>query len=123
MKQYTLLIVDDEKRYANMLSRRLALRGCICEVCYSGTQALEILKRKQFFLTLLDLRLPDIYGLEVLKRIKAFCTTMPVIILTAHGTEKDRTECMRQGAYAFIHKPLGIEMLMTILGQIKGMPA
>ena len=123
MKHYNILIVDDEKRYANMLARRLALRGCACEVCYSGGQALEMLKRKQFFLTLLDLRLPDIYGIEVLTRIKSFCATMPVIILTAHGTEKDRTECMRQGAYAFIHKPLGIETMMTILEQIRGMSA
>ena len=62
MKRYAILIVDDEKRYANMLAKRLNLRGCDCEVCYSGGQALEILERKQFFLTLLDLRLPDIYG-------------------------------------------------------------
>lgn len=123
MKHYNILIVDDEKRYANMLAKRLNLRGCVCEICYSGKQALEIIKHKQFFLTLLDLHLPDMYGTEVLTRIKVFCATMPVIILTAHGTEKDRTECMRQGAYAFIHKPLGIEALMTILGKIRGMSA
>ncbi len=119
MKRYHILIVDDEKRYANMLAKRLTLRGCVCEVCYNGSQALEILKSKQFFLTLLDLRLPDIYGTEVLTRIKVCCLDMPVIILTAHGTEKDRIECMRQGAYAFMHKPLGIDALMTILAQIR----
>ena len=123
MKHYDILIVDDEKRYANMLAKRLNLRGCVCEVCYSGKQALEILKHKQFFLTLLDLRLPDIYGTEVLTRIKTCCAMMPVIILTAHGTKKDRQECMRQGAYAFMHKPLGIEALMTILARIRGVSA
>jgi len=56
---------------------------------------------------------------EVLTRIKESCATMPVIILTAHGTEKDRQECMRQGAYAFMHKPLRIEALVTILAHIK----
>ncbi len=119
MVHYNILIVDDEKRYAKMLAKRLNLRGCVCEVCYNGRQALEIIKRKQFFLTLLDLRLPDIYGIEVLTRIKESCATMPVIILTAHGTEKDRKECMRQGAYAFMHKPLHIEALVTILAHIK----
>jgi DNA-binding response OmpR family regulator len=119
MTHYNILIVDDEKRYANMLAKRLNLRGCVCEVCYDGRQALDVLIRKQFFLTLLDLRLPDMYGTEVLTRIKACCAKMPVIILTAHGTEKDRVECMRQGAYAFMHKPLGIEALMTILAHIR----
>ena len=119
MIHYNILIVDDEKRYTNMLAKRLNLRGCVCEVCYNGKQALEILKRKQFFLTLLDLHLPDIYGIEVLTRIKETCAMMPVIILTAHGTEKDRQECMRQGAYAFMHKPLRIEALMTILAHIR----
>jgi two-component system, OmpR family, response regulator len=120
MTHYNILIVDDEKQYAKMLAKRLNLRGCVCEVCYDGRQALDVLIRKQFFLTLLDLHLPDMYGTEVLTRIKACCATMPVIILTGHGTEKDRAECIRQGAYAFMHKPLGIDALMTILERIKG---
>ncbi|MDX2446078.1 MAG: response regulator [Desulfobacterales bacterium] len=119
MTRYHILIVDDEKRYANMLAKRLNLRGCACEVCYNGKEALEILDRKKFFLILLDLRLPDIYGIEVLTRIKESGVKIPVIILTAHGTEEDRQECMRQGAYAFMHKPLRIEALMTILARIK----
>ena len=60
MKQYHLLIVDDEKRFADMLAKRLDLRGCKCDVCYSGQEALNILERKKFFLILLDLHLPDI---------------------------------------------------------------
>ena len=119
MKQYHLLIVDDEKRYADMLAKRLNLRGCNCEVCYNGQEALNILRQQNFFLILLDLRLPDIYGVEVLTRIKENGDRTPVIILTWHGTEKDRQECIRLGAYAFMHKPLGIEELMAILAQIR----
>ena len=47
MKQYNLLIVDDEQRFADMLARRLNLRGCHCEVCYSGREAFKILKKKK----------------------------------------------------------------------------
>jgi DNA-binding response OmpR family regulator len=118
MKQYHLLIVDDEKRFADMLAKRLALRGCNCDVSYSGQQALDLFERKNFSLVLLDLHLPDIYGTEVLTRIKILDTNTPVIILTGHGTEKDRRECMQQGAYAFMHKPLGIDALMAILAEI-----
>ena len=118
MKQYHLLIVDDEKRFADMLAKRLSLRGCHCDVCYNGQQALDLIRQKDFFLILLDLRLPDIYGTEVLKRIKAISAQTPVVILTGHGTAEDRRACMQQGAYAFWHKPLVIDELMATLARI-----
>jgi len=118
MKQYDLLIVDDEQRFADMLAKRLSLRGCHCDVCYNGQQALDRVRQKNFFLILLDLQLPDIYGVEVLKRIKARSLMTPVIILTGHGTEEDRRACMQLGAYAFWHKPLVIDELMSILARI-----
>jgi DNA-binding NtrC family response regulator len=119
MKQYHLLIVDDEKRFADMLAKRLSLRGCHCDVCYNGQQALDLIRQKDFFLILLDLHLPDIYGIEVLKRIKLISVMTPVVILTGHGTAEDRRACMQQGAYAFWHKPLGIEQLMVILARVR----
>ena len=123
MKQYDLLIVDDEQRFANMLAKRLSLRGCHCEVCYNGQQALDLVRQKNFFLILLDLHLPDIYGTEVLTRIRKNDERTPVIVVTGHGTEKDRQECMQQGAYAFMNKPVGIDELMTILDRIGNMSA
>ena len=119
MKPYHLLIVDDEKRFANMLAKRLTLRGCQCEVCYNGQQALDLVAQKDFFLILLDLHLPDIYGTDVLRRIKEMDSKTPVIVVTGHGTEKDRKACMQQGAYAFVHKPLGIDDLMAMLDRIE----
>jgi DNA-binding response OmpR family regulator len=123
MKQYPILIVDDEQRFADMLARRLNLRGCNCEVCYNGQEALNILKGKNFDLILLDLHLPDIYGTEVLTRINEADSKTPVIVVTAHGTEKDRLECIQQGAYAFKYKPLDIEELVSILAQLREMSA
>jgi two-component system, OmpR family, response regulator len=118
MKQYHLLLVDDEKRFVDMLAKRLALRGCNCDVCYTGQEALDRIAQQKFLLVLLDLHLPDIYGSEVLARIKNHDSNTPVIILTGHGTEKDRQECLQQGAYDFMHKPLGIDELMAILAKI-----
>ena len=118
MKQYNLLIVDDEQRFVDMLAKRLRLRGCHCDVCYNGQQALDLIRQKNFFLILLDLHLPDIYGIEVLTRIKGISAMTPVIILTGHGTEEDRRACIQQGAYAFWHKPLGIDELIAVLARI-----
>ncbi len=119
MKLYDLLIVDDEKRFADMLAKRLRLRGCDSNISYNGRQALELISRTRYSLVLLDLHLPDIYGIEVLKGIKSISKTTPVIILTGHGTEADRRECMRQGAYMFMHKPLEIATLLDLLARIK----
>jgi DNA-binding response OmpR family regulator len=121
MKHHGLLIVDDEKRFANMLAKRLRLRGRNCDVCYNGQQALDRVRQKNFFLVLLDLHLPDIYGIEVLKGIKTISAKTPVIIVTGHGTEADRQACMQHGAHAFMHKPVGIDELIGILAQIKEM--
>ncbi|UCD79976.1 MAG: response regulator [Desulfobacterales bacterium] len=118
MKHTSVLIVDDEKRFADMLAKRLSLRGCRCEVCYNGRQAIDLVGRKKFSLVLLDLHLPDIYGVEVLKGIKAISSTTPVVIVTGHGTEDDRRACMQQDAYDFMHKPVGIDELMTILAKV-----
>ena len=123
MKHYSILIVDDEERFADMLARRLELRGCVCEVCYRGKEALDLIERRDFFLILLDLHLPDIYGTEVLDRMKQRRIKSAVIVLTGHGTEEDRKKCLELGAYDFIHKPLGIEKLMSILEKIGGNPA
>ena len=119
MKLKDLLIVDDEKRFADMLAKRLCLRGFHSDVCHNGKQAIELARRKRFFAILLDLHLPDIYGSEVLKELRLTSATTPVIIITGHGTEKDRQSCLQQGAYAFVHKPLGIDKLISIFAQIE----
>ena len=119
MKLKDLLIVDDERRFADMLAKRLCLRGFHSDVCHTGKQAIELARRKRFFAILLDLYLPDIYGFEVLKEIRLTSETTPVIIITGHGTEKDRQACLQHGAYAFMNKPLGIDNLISIFAQIE----
>ena len=62
MKHSDVLLVDDERRYADMLAGRLTLRGLTCYVRYDGKTALELIERETFPMVLLDLRLPDLYG-------------------------------------------------------------
>ena len=104
-----------------MLAKRIKLRGCSCEICYDGKTALDWIEKyaDSVTLILLDLQLPDIYGTKVLTMIKEINPVIPVIVLTGHGTEQDRQQCDKLGAYMFIHKPLDIDKLMTILEHIK----
>jgi DNA-binding response OmpR family regulator len=119
MKHNKILIVDDEQRYADMLSRRLALRGLICKVCYDGQTAIDLHANEPFTMVILDLRLPDLYGTEVLAQIKQCCPTTQVVILTGHGTEQDRLECLEIGAHAFLNKPVDIDQLVSIMSRIR----
>jgi DNA-binding NtrC family response regulator len=119
MKRYDLLIVDDEQRYADMLARRLGLRHLTCKVCYDGRTAIALVEGEPFSVVILDLRLPDIYGTEVLTRIKQCRPETAVIILTGHGTEKDREQCMAHGAHSFMNKPLDIDRLVAMMARIK----
>jgi len=121
MKHTDILIIDDEKKFAAMLAKRIGLRGCHSEVCNDGRTGLKWIKEYSDSVTLilLDLKLPDIYGTKVLTGIKEINPAIPVIILTGHGTEKDRQQCEQLGAYMFIHKPLEIDRLMIILEQIR----
>ncbi|GAB6906230.1 putative response regulator protein [Desulfosarcina cetonica] len=119
MKHYDLLIVDDEQRYADMLARRLGLRNLTCQVCYDGRSAIECLAEAAFAVIILDLQLPDLYGTEVLAQIKQRRPDNVVIILTGHGTEKDKQACLAAGAHAFMNKPLDIDRLLTIMNRLK----
>lgn len=120
MKRSAILIVDDEKRYADMLARRLTLRGITSHACYDGCSALDIIKRTPIPMVILDLRLPDMYGLDVLEKIKTDRPETVVIILTGHGSEKDRAQSMAMGAHAFMNKPLDIDRLMDIVSKCNG---
>lgn len=95
------------------------LRGLTCHVRYDGQTALDALANVSVPAVILDLRLPDLYGIEVLKAIKKGWPETTVIVLTGHGTEKDRQACMALGAHTFMNKPLDIERLLAIMAKIK----
>ena len=105
----TVLIVDDEPGFARVLGKRLRLRGFECGIAPDGETALAELRERTYLAVLLDLRLPGIPGSEVLRRLKARRPNLPVFIITAHGTEVDREECLACGAELFLTKPVDID--------------
>ena len=121
MKHIDILIIDDEEKFAAMLAKRIELRGCHSKICHDGKTALQWITDNWGAVTfiLLDLQLPDIYGTQVLERIKKIAPTIPVAIMTGHGTDKDQKECEQLGAFKFMHKPLDIDQLMAILEHVK----
>lgn len=105
----TVLIVDDESGFARALGKRLTLRGFDCDLAPDGETALAHLRKETYLAVLLDLRLPDIPGSEVLRRLRVRQPGLPVFIVTAHGTTVDREECLGGGADRFFTKPVDVD--------------
>lgn len=110
-----VLLVDDEREFVKTLSERLLLRDLGSAVVYDGESALEVVKNDQPEVMILDLKMPGIDGIEVLRRVKADRPDIEVIILTGHGSDQDRKTCMELGAFAYLNKPVDIEVLSATL--------
>ena len=113
----SILIIDDERTFADTLAKRLSVRGIECAVAYDGRTGLRLLAEKLFSGLVLDLRLPDLDGCEVLRRAMRLHPRLPVVILTAHGSDEDERECIKNGATAFLHKPADLSRLVRLLAQ------
>jgi two-component system response regulator CpxR len=106
-----ILLVDDEKKYVQTLSKRLMMRELESAVVYDGESALELAREDEPDVMILDLRMPGIDGIEVLRRVKKTHPAIEVIVLTSQGSEADKKTCMELGAFAFLSKSVDIEEL------------
>jgi DNA-binding NtrC family response regulator len=114
MKELKVLLVDDEEEFVKALAERLQIRELDSDTVLDGEQALSFVKDKQEpDVMVLDLRMPGIDGMEVLRQIKKAYPEIEVIVLTGHGTEKDEEEARRLGAYDYLEKPVNIDTLAT----------
>ncbi len=112
-----ILLVDDEKEYVQTLSERLMMRDMGSAVAYDGESALSMVQQDDPEVMILDLKMPGIDGIEVLRRVKSSRPEIEVIILTGHGSDADRKTCMELGAFAYLQKPVEIEELSDTLKQ------
>jgi len=110
-----ILLVDDEREFVTTLSERLLMRDMGSVVAYDGRSALDLIESDEPDVMILDLRMPGIDGIEVLRRVKKSNPSIEVIILTGHGSEEDRKTCMELGAFAYLQKPVDIDLLSETL--------
>ncbi|MBW1803250.1 MAG: response regulator [Deltaproteobacteria bacterium] len=108
-----LLLVDDEAGYVHVLSNRLGKRRIDVTKALSGTEAIQALRGADFDLVVLDLKMEDMDGIEVLKIFKKMDPDMEVIMLTGHGSEEAAREGLEFGAFDYLTKPCEFEELMA----------
>jgi DNA-binding NtrC family response regulator len=107
-----LLLMDDEEGYVSVLSKRLGKRNMEVTKSFSGSEAIQALRGQDFDVAVLDLKMEDIDGIEVLKIFKTMVPKMPVIMLTGHGSEQAAREGIKFGAFDYLTKPCDLEKLV-----------
>ena len=115
MKALRVLIVDDEAELVSAIEERLNLRGFQAKGITTGAEALAYLANTPCDVVLLDVKMPGIGGLEVIKRIKEEHPGLGVILLTGHGSAQDVEKGMELGAFDYLMKPVDIDVVVRTL--------
>jgi DNA-binding NtrC family response regulator len=107
-----LLLVDDEKSFVNILTKRFQRRNIKVTKAYSGADAIQALRSNEFDVAVLDLKMEDMDGIEVLKILKIMDPQLAVIMLTGHGSAAAAKQGVELGAFDYLTKPCELEALL-----------
>jgi DNA-binding NtrC family response regulator len=113
--KFNVLIADDEKNIREGLGQALEMDGYETFLAADGAEAMKIFEEEEIDMVVTDLKMPRLSGEEVLRRIVAGHPTVPVLILTGHGTIETAVKAMRDGAYDFITKPINLDRLSLLV--------
>jgi PAS domain S-box-containing protein len=117
MSDAKILIADDELPVVHVCTRTLTEEGYRVYGVNGGKEAIDCLEDTQFDLLLVDLLMPDVDGLEVLRRAKEIDPGITAVIITAHGTLRNAIDALQAGARGFLLKPFGLDELLLAVGE------
>ncbi|HXG67228.1 MAG TPA: sigma-54 dependent transcriptional regulator [Blastocatellia bacterium] len=114
-KRFRILVIDDEEQMLDALRLNLEISGYAVTAARSGMEGLALFENGEYDLVLADLQLPDIDGIEVLKKIKEKAPTTEVIIISGYGTVSRAVEATKAGAFHFVEKPFEFDALQVLI--------
>jgi DNA-binding response OmpR family regulator len=117
-KLLKILLVDDERGFVDVISKRMSKRNIDVTKAYSGKEALQALRKTDFDAVVLDLKMEDMDGIEILKIFKKIVPDLPVIMLTGHGSEEAARDGIGLGASDYLTKPCDFEELIVKLKDV-----
>ncbi|WP_272701148.1 response regulator [Desulfovibrio sp. Fe33] len=112
-----VLLVDDELGFLDVLAKRMGKRGYAVTTAGSGAESIRVLRDHDFDVAVLDLKLEDMDGIEVLQIMKKMVPELPVIMLTGHGSEQAAREGVESGAFDYLLKPCDLDDLLEKVGE------
>ena len=117
-----VLIVDDEADIRELLDMTLARMGLECDCAGSVAKACQMLRDQTYQLCLTDMRMPDGDGLELVRHIEANHPTLPVAVITAHGSAENAVAALKAGAFDYLAKPVSLAQLRTLVKSALAIP-
>jgi len=120
MRKIRLLLVDDEEEFLMASSQALGRRGFDVEIAPNGVTALEMVGKSEFDVLVLDVKMPDIDGIEVFKQIRETLPDLPVVLLTGHSSIDDAFQTSKNGVADYLSKPIDMDELATRLHEVVG---
>jgi DNA-binding NtrC family response regulator len=117
-KTIKILLVDDEKGFVDVISKRMSKRNIEVAKAYSGKDALQALRKADFDAVVLDLKMEDMDGIEILKIFKKIAPELPIIMLTGHGSEEAARDGIRFGAFDYLTKPCDFDELILKIQEV-----
>ena len=118
-RKVDVLIVDDDENYVTSTVDLLSEKGFQCVGVYSGHEAIDIIKDKNFDVILLDIKMPILNGVETFKEIKKICPDVMVIMVTAYRVEEMIKEALKEGVYTVLIKPLDTDRIVNTIQRSK----
>jgi DNA-binding NtrC family response regulator len=115
MTEFRVLIIDDEEELVTTLVERLSYRDIDAEYSLDGYDALSKMRESKFDVVVLDLKLPGMDGLEVLRRINDSYPQVPVLLITGHGSVENGSEPAPEGVFDYLMKPVDLDDLIAKL--------
>lgn len=115
----TALIVDDTKNIRVLLTTCLELNGYEVLTAKNGEEALDLFKTQNIDLAFLDIKMPELSGTEVFRRIRGMGIAVPVVIMTAFPTVKNAVECTKLGAVSYLQKPFTADKISCVLQELE----
>jgi len=113
MEEMKMMLVDDEERFLSTSKKLLSKKGYDALTAKSGSEALEYLRLHNIHVVILDVKMPGMDGITVLKEIKRLYPLVEVIMLTGHGTVESAVEGLKSGATDYLTKPTDVEELIS----------
>ncbi len=117
-----VLVVDDEADIRELLDMTLARMGLACDCAASVAEAQNFLRANEYRLCLTDMRMPDGDGLELVRHIEAEHPTLPVAVITAHGSTENAVAALKAGAFDYLSKPVSLAQLRTLVKSALALP-
>ena len=110
-----LLIIDDERSILELLNTVFKKEGYEVETSLSASKAMELIARENFDLVISDIKLPEMSGMEILKKVKLTKPELPFVMITAYGSIKQAVEALKVGALDYVLKPFDVEELKIVV--------